>query len=188
MLRVLFLPTSAKWLELLKELTPGIARVGFLVEPSNIGAMPQYAAVQAVASSFNVELSRISLSNAEQIESSVAAFARSPNSGLIVSRTGEAIAHRELIIGLAAKYRLPAVYPLRIFVNEGRLICNGPDIVYQFRQAAAYVDRILRGEKPSELPVQEPAKFELVINLKTAKALGLNVPPTLLSRADEVIE
>jgi putative ABC transport system substrate-binding protein len=179
---------STKWVELLKGIAPEVNRVGFLVEPSNIGALPQYAAVQAVAPSFHIELSRISLSNARQIEDSIAEFVRSPNGGLIISRTGEAIAHRELIITLAARYRLPAVYPLRLFVNAGGLVCDGPDIVYQFRQAASYVDRILKGEKPSELPVQAPTKFELVINLKTAKALGLTVPQSLLARADEVIE
>jgi putative ABC transport system substrate-binding protein len=179
---------STKWVELLKGIAPDVTRVGFLVEPSNIGALPQYAAVQAVAPSFHIELSRISLSNAKQIENSVAEFARSPNGGLIVSRTAEAIAHRELIIALAARYRLPTVYPLRIFVNAGGLACNGPDIVYQFRQAASYVDRILKGEKPSELPVQAPTKFELVINLKAAKALGLTIPDKLLATADEVIE
>jgi putative ABC transport system substrate-binding protein len=179
---------STKWVELLKGIAPDVTRVGFLVEPSNIGSLPQYAAVQAVAPSFHIELSRISLSNPQQIESSVAAFAGSPNSGLIVSRTSEAITNRELIVALAARYRLPAVYPLRIFVNGGGLVCDGPDIVYQFRQAASYIDRILKGEKPSELPVQAPSKFELVINLKTAKALGLTVPQSLLTTADEVIE
>jgi putative tryptophan/tyrosine transport system substrate-binding protein len=142
----------------------------------------------SAAMSFRVELSRIGLSDAEQIERSVAAFARTSNGGLIVSRTSEAIAHRALIIALAARHRLPAVYPLRLFVNDGGLVCYGPDIVDQYRRAAGYVDRILRGEKPADLPVQAPTKYELVINLKTAKALGIEIPPTLLARADEAIE
>ena len=171
---------SAKWLELLKEVAPGVTRAAVLLEPSNIVSLPQFAAVQTVAPSFRVELS--------QIERSVAIFAGTPNGGLIVSRTSEAIAHRALIIALAARHRLPAVYPLRLFVNDGGLVCYGPDIVDQYRLAAGYVDRILKGEKPADLPVQAPTKYELVINLKTAKALGLDVPPTLLARADEVIE
>jgi putative tryptophan/tyrosine transport system substrate-binding protein len=160
---------SAKWLELLKEVAPDVTRVAVLLEPSNIGSLPQFAAVQTVAPSFRVELSRVSLSDPEQIERSVATFASTPRGGLIVSRTSEAIAHRALIIALAARHRLPAVYPLRLFAN-------GPDIVDQFRLAAGYVDRILKGEKPAELPVQAPTKYELVINLKTAKAMGLTVP------------
>jgi putative ABC transport system substrate-binding protein len=179
---------SAKWLELLKQIAPDVTRVGFLLEPSNIGALPQYAAVQAVASSFRVELNRIGVSDTKQIQRSITAFAATPNGGLIVSRTSEAITHRETIMALAAEHRLPAVYPLRLFVNDGGLICYGPDIVDQFRKAAGYVDRILKGEKPADLPVQAPTKLELVINLKTAKALGLDVPPTVLARADDVIE
>jgi len=177
---------SAKWLELLKEVAPGVTRAAVLLEPSNIVSLPQFAAVQTVAPSFRVELSRISLSDAEQIERSVAIFAGTPNGGLIVSRTSEAIAHRALIIALAARHRLPAVYPLRLFVNDGGLVCYGPDIVDQYRLAAGYVDRILKGEKPADLPVQAPTKYELVINLKTARALGLDVPPSLLARADEL--
>ena len=171
---------SAKWLELLKEVAPGVTRAAVLLEPSNIVSLPQFAAVQTVAPSFRVELS--------QIERSVAIFAGTPNGGLIVSRTSEAITHRALIIALAARHRLPAVYPLRLFVNDGGLVCYGPDIVDQYRLAAGYVDRILKGEKPADLPVQAPTKYELVINLKTARALGLEVPPTLLALADEVIE
>ena len=171
---------SAKWLELLKEVAPGVTRAAVLLEPSNIVSLPQFAAVQTVAPSFRVELS--------QIERSVAIFAGTPNGGLIVSRTSEAIAHRALIIALAARHRLPAVYPLRLFVNDGGLVCYGPVIVDQYRLAAGYVDRILKGEKPADLPVQAPTKYELVINLKTAKALGLEVPPSLLARADELIE
>jgi putative ABC transport system substrate-binding protein len=179
---------SAKWLELLKEIAPGVTRVAVLLEPSNIGALPQFAAVQTVAPSFRVELIRIGLTDADQIERSVAAFAGTTNGGLLVSRTVEAIAHRDLIVALAERHRLPAVYPLRLFVNGGGLVCYGPDIIDQFRRAAGYVDRILKGEKPADLPVQAPTKYELVINLKTAKALGLEVPPMLLARADEVIE
>ena len=179
---------SAKWLELLKEVAPGVTRAAVLLEPSNIVSLPQFAAVQTVAPSFRVELSRISLSDAEQIERSVAIFAGTPNGGLIVSRTSEAIAHRALIIALAARHRLPAVYPLRLFVNDGGLVCYGPDIVDQYRLAAGYVDRILRGEKPADLPVQAPTKYETVLNLKTAKALGIEVPTSILVRADEVIE
>ena len=179
---------SAKWLELLKEVAPGVTRAAVLLEPSNIGSLPQFAAVQTVAPSFRVELSRIGLSDAEQIERSVAAFAGTPNGGLLVSRTSEAIAHRALIIALAARHRLPAVYPLRLFVNDGGLVCYGPDIVDQYRRAAGYIDRILKGAKPADLAVQAPTKYELVINLKTAKSLGLTIPPTVLVRANEVIE
>ena len=171
---------SAKWLELLKEVAPGVTRAAVLLEPSNIVSLPQFAAVQTVAPSFRVELS--------QIERSVAIFAGTPNGGLIVSRTSEAIAHRALIIALAARHRLPAVYPLRLFVNDGGLVCYGPDIVDQYRLAAGYVDRILKGEKPADLPVQAPTKYELVINLKTAKALGLAIPQSLITTADELIE
>jgi putative tryptophan/tyrosine transport system substrate-binding protein len=179
---------SAKWLELLREVAPGVTRVAVLLEASNIGAIPQFAEIQVVAPSFRMESSRVGLGNAEQIERSIAAFAGSPNGGLIASRTSEAIAYRKLIIKLAARYRLPAVYPLRLFVNDGGLVSYGPDIVAQFRLAAGYVDRILKGEKPSNLPVQIPNKFELVVNLKTAKTLGLTLPTSLLARADEVIE
>ena len=141
-----------------------------------------------MAPSFGVELSPIDVRDAGEIERAIAAFARAPNGGLIVTASPAAIAHRELIIALAARHRLPAVYPYRFFVTGGGLISYGPDQVDQYRRAAGYVDRILKGEKPADLPVQAPTKYELVINLKTAKALGLEVPPTLLARADEVIE
>ena len=179
---------SAKWLQLLKEIDPRVARVAVLYDRENPGGIPQFAAIQAVASSLGVELSSISLRDTEEIERAVTAFARLPNSGLIVSRTGEAIVHRELIVTMAARHRLPAIYPLRFFAADGGLIAYGPDIVDQHRRAAAYVDRILKGEKPADLPVQAPTKYELIINLKTAKVLGLAVPHSLLARADEVIE
>jgi putative tryptophan/tyrosine transport system substrate-binding protein len=179
---------SAKWLELLKDVAPGVTRTAVLFEADNRAAMPQFSAIQAVAASFGIELIPAGLRDAGEIERVVTAFGRSPNGGLIVTRTAEAIMHRGSIIALAAQHRLPAVYPLRLFVAEGGLIFYGPDIVDQFRRAAGYVDRILRGEKPAGLPVQAPTKYELVINLKTAKALGLTVPDSLLARADEVIE
>jgi putative ABC transport system substrate-binding protein len=179
---------SAKWLELLKEIDPRLARVAVLYDRENPGGLPQFAAIQSVASSLGVELSSISLRDAEEIARAVTAFARQPNSGLIVSRTSEAIVHRELIVTMAARHRLPAIYPLRFFAAGGGLIAYGPDIVDQHRRAAGYVDRILKGEKPADLPVQAPTKYELVINLKTAKALGLSVPLILQQRADEVIE
>jgi putative ABC transport system substrate-binding protein len=179
---------SAKWLELLKEIDPRVARVAVLYDRENPGGIPQFAAIQAVASSLGVELSSISLRDTEEIARAVTAFARLPNSGLIVSRTSEAILHRDLIVRMAARHGLPAIYPLRFFAADGGLIAYGPDIVDQHRRAASYVDRILKGEKPADLPVQAPTKYELVLNLKTAKALGLTVPSSLLARADEVIE
>ena len=179
---------SAKWLELLKEIAPAVRRVAVVRELSNPSALPQFAAIQAVAPSFDVELRPIGARDIGEIERDFRAFARSGGGGVIVTRTSEAIARRDAIIKAAASHRLPAVYPLRFFVSAGGLISYGPDTIDQYRQAAGYVDRILRGEKPADLPVQAPTKYELVINLKTAKALGLEVPPTLLARADEVIE
>jgi putative ABC transport system substrate-binding protein len=179
---------SAKWLELLKEISPNVVRVAVIQDPGNPGGIPQFAAIQSMAASLKVDLSTIFLRDVGEIENAVAAFAREPNCGLIVTRTSGAIGHRNLIIKLAIQYRLPAIYPLRFFVNGGGLISYGPDIVDQYRRAATYVDRILRGEKPADLPVQAPTKYEMVINLKTAKELGLVVPPTVLARADEVIE
>ena len=179
---------SAKWLELVKEIAPRVTRVAVLQDPGNPGGLPQFAAIQSVAPSFGVELSSLFLRDAGDIEQAVAALARGSNVGLIVTRTSGAISHRELIITLAARHRLPAVYPLRLFVTGGGLISYGPDIVDQYRRAAGYVDRILKGEKPADLPVQAPTKYELVINLKTAKAMGLDMPATLLARADEVLE
>jgi len=179
---------SAKWLELLKELAPRVTRVGVLRETGSAG-VGQWAIIQAASSSLGVELSSIELRrDAGEIERAVTAFAREPNGGLIVVVSASATIHRELIITLAARHRLPVVYPYRFFVTAGGLASYGPDLVGQYRKAATYVDRILKGAKPAELPVQAPTKYELAINLKTAKALGLDVPPTVLVRADEVIE
>jgi putative ABC transport system substrate-binding protein len=180
--------TSAKWLELLKEIAPSITQVAVLQDPQNLSSLPQFAAIQSVAPSLGVELKSLPLRDVGEIERILAAFARGSNLGLIATRTQAANLRRDLIIALAARHRLPAVYPLRFFVTGGGLVSYGPDIVDQYRRAAGYVDRILKGEKPADLPVQAPTKYELVINLKTAKALGLDVPATLLARADEVIE
>ena len=179
--------TSAKWLELLKQIAPGITRAAVL-RPANIGGVGQLGAIQGAAATLGVELSPVGLRDVGEIERSIAAFARRPNGGLIVVASALATVHRELIIALAARHRLPAVYAFRYFVAAGGLISYGPDLADQFRRTASYVDRILKGEKPADLPVQAPTKYELVINLKTAKALGLEVPTTLLARADEVIE
>ena len=180
---------SGKWLELLKEIAPTIKRVAVLQDPtSGSSSIAQFAAIQAVAPSLGVDLLSLTLQDDRQINEGVTAFARSPNMGLIATRTGAAISHRDLIVELALRLRLPAVYPLRLFVTAGGLAAYGPDIINEYRQAASYVHRILRGEKPADLPVQAPTKYETVINLKTAKALGLDVPATVLARADEVIE
>jgi putative ABC transport system substrate-binding protein len=179
---------SAKWLELLKEIAPGVRRVAVVRELSNPSALPQFAAIQTVATSFGLELSPLGARDAGEIERDIGAFARSGDGGLIVTRTSEPIAQRDVIIKAASRHRLPAVYPLRFFATAGGLISYGPDTIDQYRRGAGYVDRILKGEKPADLPVQTPTKYELVINLKTAKALGLEVPDTLLARADEVIE
>jgi putative tryptophan/tyrosine transport system substrate-binding protein len=177
---------GAKWLELLKEIAPRVTRVAVLRDLT-IGPA-QLSAIQAVAPSFGVELSAVGVRDADEIERTVAAFARSSNAGLIVTASTSAVVHRDLITTLAARHRLPAVYSFRYFVTAGGLISYGANSTDPFRRAANYVDRILRGEKPADLPVQAPTKYELVINLKTAKALGLEIPPTLLARADEVIE
>ena len=180
---------SGKWLELLKEVAPNVKRVGVLQDPtSGSSSIAQFAAIQAVAPSLGIDLSSLSLQDERQIKGVVTAFARSSDAGLIATRTAASIRHRDLIVDLAAQLRLPAVYPLRLFVVAGGLVAYGPDIVDAYRHAASYVHRVLKGEKPAELPVQAPTKYELVINLKTAKALGIEVPPTLLARADEVIE
>jgi ABC-type uncharacterized transport system substrate-binding protein len=179
---------SAKWLELLKEIAPGVKRVAVLENPSNPGALPQFTAIQAVAPTFQVDVSHIDVGDPGKIERGVADFAHAGNGGLIVTRTSEAIAARNLIVALAAQFRLPAVYPLRVFVAGGGLASYGPDIVDEYREAAGYIDRILRGEKPANLPVQAATKYELVINQKTANAIGLDLPQMLLARADEVIE
>jgi putative ABC transport system substrate-binding protein len=179
---------SAKWLELLKEIAPRVTRVAVLRDPANPAGIGQLGALQSVAPSLGVELSAVDVRDAPEIERAVTAFARGSNGGLIVLSSALAIAHRELIIALAARHKLPTIYPARYFVNGGGLICYGPDTIDPHRRAAGYVDRILRGEKPADLPVQAPTKYELVINLKTAKALGLTMPPSLLARADAVIE
>jgi putative ABC transport system substrate-binding protein len=179
---------SGKWLELLKEIAPRVTRVAVLRDSAIAAGIGQFGAIQAVAPSLGMEVKPLDVRDAAEIERAVAAFARSSNAGLILTGSSQATIHRNLIITLAARHKLPAVYFARYFVAGGGLISYGPDLVDQFRRAATYVDRILRGEKPADLPVQQPTKFELVINLKTAKALGLAVPPTVLARADEVIE
>jgi putative ABC transport system substrate-binding protein len=178
----------AKSLELLKELGPRIARVAVLRDSTTTGGIAQFAAVQTAAPALGVESTPIDVRDAGEIERTLAAFVREPNGGLIVTTGARGYAHRELIVKLAAQHRLPAVYPFRYWVNDGGLISYGSDQIDPYRRSAAYVDRILKGEKPADLPVQAPTKYELVINLKTAKALGLEVPPMLLARADEVIE
>jgi putative ABC transport system substrate-binding protein len=180
--------TSGKWLELLKEIAPGVTRAAVLRDAAIPQGSGQFGAIQSVAPSFGVELRPVDVHDAGEIERAVAAFAQSSNGGLIVTASGLANVHRELIIALAARYRLPAVYFHRLFVPAGGMISYGPNSIDPHRRAAVYVDRILKGEKPAELPVQAPTKYELVINLKTAKALGLDIPTTVLARADEVIE
>jgi putative ABC transport system substrate-binding protein len=179
---------SVKWLELLKEAVPRVTRVAILREPNNPTGIGQWAAMQVAAPSLGLELRPIGARDAPEIERGIAAFAREPNSGLIVTAGGLTVIHRDLISTVAARHHLPAVYPYRYFVTGGGLMSYGPDPSEQYRRAAGYVDRILKGEKPADLPVQTPTKYELVINLKTAKALGLEVPLILQQRADEVIE
>jgi ABC-type uncharacterized transport system substrate-binding protein len=179
---------SAKWLALLREIDARVTRAGVLRDPTNPAGIGQLAAMQGVAPSLRVELTPIDVRDASEIERAVSAFAPGSNGGLIVTLTGFTIRHRSLISTLATRHGLPAVYPGRYFVTGGGLLSYGPDVLDQYRRAAGYVDRILKGEKPADLPVQAPTKFELVINLKTAKALGLEVLPSLLARADEVIE
>jgi ABC-type uncharacterized transport system substrate-binding protein len=179
---------SAKWLELLKDVAPRTTRAAVLYDARNPGGLPQFAAVQSMASTLGIELTPVTLLNVNEIEQAIGTFSQLSNGGLVVTRIAEAIVHREAIIAAAARHRLPAVYPLRFFASDGGLLAYGPDIVDQHRRVAGYIDRILKGEKPADLPVQAPTKYELVINLKTAKLLQLEVPPTLLARADEVIE
>ena len=179
---------SGKWLELLKEIAPGVTRAAVIRDPAITAGIGQFAAIQSVAPSIGVEVSPVNVRDAGEIERAITAFARSSNGGLIVTGSALAVVHRDLIVMLAARHKLPAVYWDRLLVTAGGLISYGPDIIDQYRRAAAYVDRILKGEKPADLPVQAPTKYELVINLKTAKALDLAVPPSLLARADEVIE
>jgi putative ABC transport system substrate-binding protein len=179
---------GAKWLELLKEIVPSVTRVAVLRDPAITAGIGQWGAIQSVSPSFGVELRPIDVRNADEMERALAAFAGSPNGGLILTGSAWAITHRDLIIALAARRRLPAVYYERYFVTAGGLISYGADLINQFRSAAGYVDRILKGEKPAELPVQAATKYELAINLNTAKTLGLEVPASVLARADEVIE
>jgi ABC-type uncharacterized transport system substrate-binding protein len=179
---------GGKWLELLKQIAPSVTRAAVVRDatiPSGIG---QFGAAQTVAPSLGMEVKPVNVRDAGEIERTVTAFARSSNGGLIVTGSTLAIVHRELITTLAARHRLPAIYSQRVFVTGGGLISYGPDRVDQYRRAAGYVDRILKGEKPADLPVQQATKVELFLNLKTAKALGVTVPPQLLARADEVIE
>jgi putative tryptophan/tyrosine transport system substrate-binding protein len=179
---------GSKWLDLLKQIAPEVNRVAVLRDAAISAGLGQYGAVQSAAASFGVEASAVDVRDVSEIERDIAAFATTPGGGLIVSASPVATLHRDLIVKLAARHKLPAIYYERFFVAEGGLISYGPDIVHQFRRAPSYVDRILKGEKPADLPVQAPTKYELVINLKTAKALSLNVPNTLIGRADQLIE
>ena len=179
---------SGKWLELLKQIAPGVTRAAVLRDPAIASGIGQFGAVQAVAPSLRMELSPVDVRDAREIERAVTAFAGIENGGLVVTASPSGTVHRELIIALAARHKLPAVYFQRFYVASGGLMSYGPDLLDQYGRAAGYVDRILKGEKPADLPVQAPTKYELVVNLKTAKALGLTVPPSLLARADEVIE
>ena len=179
---------SVKWLELLKEIAPRVARVGVLSGSGSTPGVGQLAAIQAVAPSMRVDFTPLVVSDADEIEATVRAFSSGPNGGLVITTGTVLQTNRDLIIKLAARYGLPAVYPFRRYVRDGGLLFYGADVTNLFRRAAGYVDRILKGEKPADLPVQAPVKFDTVINLKTAKALGLDVPRTLLATADEVIE
>jgi putative tryptophan/tyrosine transport system substrate-binding protein len=178
---------AAKWLELLKEIAASVTRAAVLRDSAIAAGIGQFAAIQAVAP-IGTELSVIDLNNADAIEPTVAEFARGSNGGLVVTGSPVGATHPDMIVALAARYKLPAVYPFRRYVNAGGLVAYGSDLANQFRLAADYVDRILKGEKPADLPVQAPTKYEIAINLKTAKALGLDIPATVLARADEVVE
>ena len=180
--------SAEKWLELLKQIAPSVRRVAVLGDPDTPTGPAQFGVIQAVAPSLRVEVNAFNRRDANEIERAVTAFARTPNGGLIVTGGGPALAHRDLIIMLAARHKLPAIYYDRAFVAAGGLLSYGPDRIDLYRRAAGYVDRILKGEKPAGMPVQAPTKYELVINLKTAKALGLTIPQSLLATADEVIE
>jgi putative ABC transport system substrate-binding protein len=179
---------SGKWLELLKQIAPGLKRAAVLRDAAIPTGIAQFAVLSAAAHSLGIVVSPLDMREPDGIERGVAAFASGPDGGLVLTASAVGLRHRELIIALAARHRLPAIYPYRIFPTDGGLMSYGIDTIDGFRRAAGYVDRILKGEKPADLPVQQPTKFDLVINLKTAKALGLTVPPTLLARADEVIE
>ena len=179
---------SGKWLELLKQIAPGITRAAVVRDPAISGGIGSFGAIQSVAPSLGVDVTPINVRDAEDIERQIARFARPSDSGLIVTGSALAVHHRDLIITLAAEHTLPTIYFTGLFAAAGGLMSYGPDYLDQFRRGAGYVDRILKGEKPADLPVQAPVKYELIINLKTAKALGLEIPPTVLARADEVIE
>jgi putative tryptophan/tyrosine transport system substrate-binding protein len=179
---------SGKWLEVLKQIAPGVKRVAVLRDPTIASGIGQFGAIQSAAPSLGMEATPVNVRDVGDIERDITAFARSSNGGVVVPASPEASRHRDLIITLAARHRLPAVYTSRYFVSDGGLISYGPDIIDQYRRAAGYIDRVLKGEKPADLPVQAPTRYEMVINLKTAKALGLEVAPMLLAGADEVIE
>jgi len=179
---------SAKWLELLKQIAPGVTRAAVIRDPTIAAGIGQFAAIQTVAPSLGIDLRTVNVRDPAEIERAIANFARLPNGGLIVTASPLDTTHRELIISLAARHRLPTIYPFRYYVAGGGLLAYGPDQIAQMQSAAGYVDRILKGEKPANLPVQAPTKYQLIINLKTAKALGITIPPALLARADEVIE
>ncbi|MGC1876340.1 MAG: ABC transporter substrate-binding protein, partial [Pseudolabrys sp.] len=179
---------GGKWLELLKQTAPGVTRVAVIRDPATPQGIGQFSAVHSLAPSLRVEVVPLNAREPGEIERTISTVAHTPNTGLIVTGSNFAIVHRELIIKLANQYKLPAVYPLRLFAAEGGLICYGPEPTEPHKRAAGYVDRILKGEKPADLPVQAPTKYELVINLKTAKTLGIAVPPALLAQANEVIE
>lgn len=180
--------TTGKWLELLKQTAPGVTRVAVIRDPETPQGIGQFSAVHSLAPALELDVKPVNVRDPGEIERIIAGIANTPNSGLIVTGSNFAIVHREVIIKLAGQYKLPAVYPLRLFVTAGGLISYGPDAIEPHKRAASYVDRILRGEKPADLPVQTPTKYELVINLKTAKALGLTIPQSLITTADEVIE
>jgi putative ABC transport system substrate-binding protein len=179
---------GAKWLQVLKDMAPALTRVGVFHNPANAGSVSQFAILQTAAPALGLALSVIDTADKPAIEPGVAAFASSPNGGLVALRIGENISQRDSLIAAAAQFRLPAVYPLRVFATDGGLASYGPDVAEQYRQAAGYVDRVLKGEKPADLPVQVASKYQLVINLKTAKSLNLAIPQTLLATADEVLE
>lgn len=179
---------SAKWLELLKEISPSVTRAAVLRDAGIAGGIGQFAVIQSVAPSVGIDVSPVNVRDASEIERAITSFARQPNGGVVVTASALAVNHRDLIIKLAARYKLPAIYHRRIYVDDGGLISYGPNLLDQYRHAAEYIDRILKGEKPADLPVQAPNKYELIINLKTAKSFGIKMPAALLARADEVIE
>jgi putative ABC transport system substrate-binding protein len=179
---------SGKWPELLKQIAPDVTRIAVLRDPTITSGIGQFAVIESVAPSLGMDVTAIDMRDAQEIERDIAAFAQSPHGGLILTASAMAVTHRELVITMAAKYKLPTIYYRRYFADAGGLISYGYDVLQEYRGIAGYVDRILKGEKPGDLPVQAPNKYELIINLKTAKTLGLIVPPMLLARADEVIE